>query len=80
MILEQQPLGEAEPVFRQGFRQRRQDVGRVGLHFVLAFVVLAAVENVGLGHLFLLVHHVGHGAPLADRGHLRIELGNGGRG
>ena len=74
VILQQQPLRESQTVSRRGLWKRRQDLGGVGLHLVLAPVVFAAVQDKRLGHLVFLVHDMGHGAALADRGLLFLEL------
>ncbi len=76
MVLQQQPLREAEPVPRRRLRKCRQDFGGIGLHFVHPLVVFAAAQDIRFGHLVLLMHHMGHGAPLPDLGLLCLELGN----
>ena len=79
MVLQEQPLGEPEPVLRQRLRKRRQHAGRLWLDLVLSLVVFTAFENVGLRHLGLFVHHVGDRAALLERGHLRLERADSGR-
>ena len=74
MLRPQEPLGEAEPVLAAGSAGNGGRMAGVsGLHLVPPLVVLAAVEDEGLRHLGLLVHHVGDRAALADRGLLGLE-------